>query len=158
MLNCYIMQGLPGSGKSTYIKENLKNCKVISRDIIRHELGLTKSVDDKKVCSWKEEIFVSLKENNEIYDALKNCQDFVIDDINIRRKYFYQLVRSIRDLSKYLDCPVKITVIRLNTPIETCIERRKNQIDETEMNRLNRLIVWFEEDRINYSIDELINI
>ena len=24
MLNCYIMQGLPGSGKSTYIKENLK--------------------------------------------------------------------------------------------------------------------------------------
>lgn len=24
------------------------------------------------------------------------------------------------------------------------------------MNRINRLIVWFEEDRINYSIDELI--
>lgn len=158
MLHCYIMQGLPGSGKSTYIKENLKNCKVISRDIIRHELGLTTSVDDKKVCSWQTENLITVKENGKIYDSIKNCQDFVIDDINIRRKYFYQLVRSIKDLSKYLDCPVKITVIRLNTPIETCIERRKNQIDETEMNRLNSLIVWFKEDRINYSVDELINI
>jgi predicted kinase len=152
------MQGLPGSGKSTYIKENLKNCKVISRDIIRHELGLTKSVDDKKVCSWKEEIFVSLKENNEIYDALKNCQDFVIDDINIRRKHFCQLTKSIRTLSKYFNYPVKITVIRLITPIETCIERRKNQIEETEMNRINRLTKWFEDDNIKYYIDELINI
>lgn len=158
MLHCYIMQGLPGSGKSTYIKENLKNCKVISRDIIRYELGLTKSVDDKKVCTWQEEALISVKENSKICDSIKNCQDFVIDDINIRRKHFYQLVKSIRELSKYFGCPIKITVVRLNTPIETCIERRKNQIDEIEMNRLNRLIVWFDEDRINYSIDELINI
>ena len=152
------MQGLPGSGKSTYIKENLKNCKVISRDIIRYELGLTASVDDKKVCSWKTENFITVKENGKIYDAIKNCQDFVIDDINIRRKHFYDLVESIRKLSKYLGCPIKITVIRLNTPIETCIERRKNQIEETEMNRINRLTRWFEEDRIIYAIDELINI
>ncbi len=158
MLHCYIMQGLPGSGKSTYIKENLKNCKVISRDIIRHELGLTKSVDDKKVCSWQEEALVSIKENSKINDSIKNCQDFVIDDINIRRKYFYRLIDSIRELSKYYGCSVKIIVIRLNTPIETCIERRKNQIEETEMNRINLLTRWFEEDSINYFIDELINI
>ena len=158
MLHCYIMQGLPGSGKSTYIKENLKNCKVISRDIIRYELGLTKSVDDKKVCSWQTENLITTKENAEIYGSIKNCQDFVIDDINIRRKYFYQLIKSIRELSKYFGCPIKITVIRLNTPFETCIERRKNQIEETEMNRINRLTRWFEEDSINYFIDELINI
>lgn len=158
MLHCYIMQGLPGSGKSTYIKENLKYCKVISRDIIRYEMGLTKSVDDKKVCPWQTENLITVKENNKIYDAIKNCQDFVIDDINIRRKHFYQLVKSIRALSKYLGCPIKITVVRLNTPFEICIERRKNQIDKNEMDRINRLTKWFEEDIITYRVDELINI
>lgn len=158
MVHCYIMQGLPGSGKSTYIKENLKNCKVISRDIIRYELGLTKSVDDKKVCSWQTENLITVKENGKIYDAMKNCQDFVIDDINIRRKHFYDLVKSIRKLAKYFGYPIKITVIRLNTPFETCVERRKNQIEKTEMDRINRLTRWFEEDGIKYFVDELINI
>lgn len=36
----YIMCGIPGSGKSTWISNNLdENIKIISRDIIRYKLG-----------------------------------------------------------------------------------------------------------------------
>ena len=34
----YIMIGIPGSGKSTYVKNNLADIPMISRDIIRIEL------------------------------------------------------------------------------------------------------------------------
>ena len=43
---CYILCGIPGSGKSTFAKKNLPNAVLISRDICRVELGFTTSVDD----------------------------------------------------------------------------------------------------------------
>ena len=46
---CYILCGIPGSGKSTFAKKNLPNAVLISRDICRVELGFTTSVDDKFV-------------------------------------------------------------------------------------------------------------
>ena len=48
------MVGLPGSGKSTWIKNNLSpDIEIISRDIIRNRMGFTKSVDEKAVIVLK---------------------------------------------------------------------------------------------------------
>ena len=45
----YILCGMPGAGKSTFCKNHLPNCKVVSRDMIRFELGYTSAVGDKSV-------------------------------------------------------------------------------------------------------------
>ena len=42
----YLLVGLPGSGKSTWCKNDHPELPVISRDIIRAELGYTSSVDE----------------------------------------------------------------------------------------------------------------
>ena len=48
--NVWIMCGLPGSGKSTYIKEELpKNIEIINQDSIRVELGIMDNVEEKKL-------------------------------------------------------------------------------------------------------------
>ena len=45
----YIMSGLPGSGKSTWIKKNLHNVKVISKDLIRQYIGIMTNQNDKAI-------------------------------------------------------------------------------------------------------------
>ena len=48
--NVWIMCGLPGSGKSTYIKEELpKNIEIINQDSIRVELGIMKDDEHKAI-------------------------------------------------------------------------------------------------------------
>lgn len=47
----YLMVGIPGAGKSTWIANNLpSDIPIISRDMIRVELGFTTSVNEKKSC------------------------------------------------------------------------------------------------------------
>ena len=77
----YIMVGLPGSGKSTYIKNNFKGLPVVSRDIIRYEIGLCDK-DVKFVGTKEQEKLVSEFENNKIEYYIDNNIDFVIDNIN----------------------------------------------------------------------------
>ena len=43
----YILCGLPGSGKSTWCKKYHPKLPIVSRDIIRAELGFTSGPDEK---------------------------------------------------------------------------------------------------------------
>jgi len=76
MTEVYFMVGLPGSGKSTYIKNNLPSLPIVSRDIIRAELGFTKSVDQKRVLKPKEEEYVSQVERETVRYFCENDQSF----------------------------------------------------------------------------------
>ena len=60
--NVWIMCGLPGAGKSTWIKNNLsKNIQVVNQDSIRIELGIMKNDNDKKLGDKIEEKEVTKK-------------------------------------------------------------------------------------------------
>ena len=127
----YILCGMPGAGKSTFYKNNLPMCKVVSRDIIRFELGYTSSADNKSVGTKYQEQQVTIRENELIKVYLEAGYDIVLDNMN-GGKYLKPTVENIK-----LTAPkVKIIGYNIVTPLEKCIERRKDQISEGVMRNI----------------------
>lgn len=143
----FIMCGIPGSGKSTYIEDNLNVDEIVSRDIIRVELGYTKSVDEKFVGTREQEDKVTQYENKRIVELCKQNKTFVIDDINTGR-YRSNLIKLLRDNNAY------IIGININTPLDVCIERRKGQISPEVMKKIYNQKRPIKSDEV----DELINV
>ena len=127
----YILCGMPGAGKSTFCKNYLPNCKVVSRDIIRFELGYTSSIDEKCVCTKHEEQQVTIRENELIKEYLEAGYDIVLDNMN-GGKYLKPTVENIKSIAPN----TKIIGYNIVTPLEKCIERRKDQISEEVMRNI----------------------
>lgn len=146
----YILCGIPGSGKTTWIEENLgTDILVISRDIIRATIGLTTSVDHKFVGTKAQEDFVTILEDEAIKEACLNSKTFAIDDINTG-KYRPQLIKKLRDWNSN----AMIIGVNLMTPVEVCIKRREGQIDENIMRRIHNNVRYIQTDEV----DEVINV
>lgn len=123
--NAWIMCGLPGSGKSTYIKKELpKNIEIISQDSIRVELGIMDDIEEKKLGNENQEKEVVRICLERIDKAIKDRRDFVIDNTNIKAGR----IQNFYDKLKKVGANVKIIII--DTPKEICKERRKNDIAE----------------------------
>ena len=127
----YILCGMPGAGKSTFCKNNLPNCKVVSRDIIRFELGYTSSVGDKSVGTKHQEQQVTIRENELIKEYLEAGYDIVLDNMN-GGQYLKPTVEYIKSIVPN----AKIIGYNIVTPLEKCIERRKDQISEGVMRNI----------------------
>lgn len=147
---CYLMVGIPGSGKSTWIKNHLpKDINVISRDKIRAEIGITKDVDNKGVGSHQEEMKVTSIENDYIKKAIKKKETFVIDDTNYRRKDRKKTIQFLRSLGTY------VIGVNVETPLETCIKRRAGQIDPEVMTNIAKKFIPVSYDE---EVDEIIKV
>lgn len=87
-LNVYVMIGLPGAGKSTFI-ENMDfqlPCRILSRDRIRVELGFC-GEGDKIVGTKEQEDAVSKAFDTRFLEYLGKGYNVVIDNINLVKKY-----------------------------------------------------------------------
>ena len=130
--NVWIMVGLPGSGKSTWIKENLPDdIEVVNQDSIRVELGIMDNIDKKKIGDKEQEKEVS-KINDERIDKLISArQNFVIDNTNVKagrvENYYKRLLKA--------GANVKIVII--DTPADICYERRKNDIPKSVIEQMD---------------------
>lgn len=143
----FLMVGLPGSGKSTWIKNNLPtDIPVISRDIIRHKLGFTKGVDQKAVLSKDKEDTVTEYEMGMIHNYLANDNDIVIDDINTG-KYRKNMIKFLRDNG------AEVIGVRMNTNLDTCIKRRDGQISADVMHNISKRMIPLAENEVDKVID-----
>lgn len=144
----YIMCGIPGSGKSTWISNNLdENIKIISRDIIRYKLGYVDNPDEKVVLNKEQENHVTQIEYELINTYLSNGESIVIDDIN-SGKYRNKLINELRKYN------VHIIGVNLITPLEICIKRRNNQINPNILSRIQKRLTPITKEEV----DELINV
>jgi len=143
----YLMVGLPGSGKSTWIINNLTNdIPVISRDIIRYKLGFTKGADHKAVLSKDKEEMVTSYEETMIHNYLGMGKDIVIDDINTG-KYRKNMIKFLRDNG------AEVIGVRMNTSLDTCIKRRDGQISADVMHNINKRMIPLVENEVDSVID-----
>lgn len=123
--NVWIMVGLPGSGKSTYIKEELpKSINIISQDYIRQELGIMKDDEHKAIGNSEQEKEVTKICLERIDKEIEERHDFVIDNTNIKAGR----VQNYYDKLKKANANVQIVII--DTPKDICKERRKEHIPE----------------------------
>ena len=103
-MEIYVMCGIPGSGKSTWIKNNLpKDILIISRDLIRATIGISESPEHKAVCTSTEEVLVTKLEN----EAIKNRRDTFSEfekgyksTINHTEKVFNDHLKDTKDKAK----------------------------------------------------------
>lgn len=139
----YLMVGLPGSGKSTWIINNLPdNIAVISRDIIRFKLGFTKGVDHKAVLSRDKEDTVTEYEMGMIHNYLSMGNDIVIDDINTG-KYRKKMINYLRSEG------AEVIGVVMDTQLDTCIQRRDGQIPAANMRDIQKKMIPLDESEVD---------
>ena len=137
----YILCGMPGAGKSTFCKNHLTQCKVVSRDIIRTELGYISSVDEKYVGTKYQEHQVTIRENQLIKEYLEAGYDIVLDNMN-GGPYLKPTIEYIKSIAP----EAKIIGYNIVTPLEKCIERRKDQILEGIMRNIHSRFHYIEKN------------
>ncbi len=144
----YLLHGLPGSGKSTWCRENHPDLPIVSRDIIRAELGYTSGPDEKARLSDGQENKVTIEENKRIQNLLKSKKDFILDDTNLRKKYRTPLINTLESAGYY------VVGVVFETPLNVCIRRRSDQISPAVMKKLSQGM-----DRLSDSeVDEIIRV
>lgn len=132
----YILCGFPGCGKSTYYNWFLDKKTILSRDIIRGELGIGGATiwNDKKVVGTKEEENkVSEIFNKRMIEYCENKESFVIDNTNLKYQYRKDYLLKIM---KY-NPKVKIIYVEAPNFINDCIERREGEIPKSVYDRMN---------------------
>ena len=128
----YLLCGLPGSGKSTWCKNNYPDLPIVSRDIIRFKLGYTSKPDEKAVLDNKKENRVTEEEYKLMKKYLISGTDFIIDDTNLKIEYRKPLIDFLHKNGAY------IIGVNFYTPLKVCIERRKYQIPKEAMINLSQ--------------------
>lgn len=145
--NVYLMCGLPGSGKSTWVKETHPEAEIVSRDIIRAELGFTKDADEKVVLTKEQEEQVTQKEHELIKRYSNKKKSFAVDDLNTGR-YRKDLIRTLKRYGAH------VIGVNVKTPLETCIERRKGQIPADVIRKIADNMQFITKDEV----DEVVNV
>ena len=130
-INVYVMIGLPGAGKDTWIKENLHDAVcVVCRDDIRAELGFCKP-GDKIVGSKGQEMLVSSIFDNKLKEYAYAGRDIVINNININKKYRVGYHKTLENFD------VNWIYVIVEAPdLDTNKERRKGQIPPEVFDRM----------------------
>ena len=118
MNDLYLMCGVPGAGKSTFLKNRVKSNKnnvIISRDKIRFSLVKP----DEPYFSKEKEVIQTLW--NEINKELKSGHTVFVDQTSLTKKSRKWLLTHITSNYNH------INLIWIDESLETCLERNEQR-------------------------------
>lgn len=114
MKNLYMMCGIPGSGKSTYVATNFPDATVISRDAIR--FALLKEGDD--YFAYEDTVLQIFY--TEIQNAIDNDKenDIIIDATHLTPKARATCLKELKNLNK-----VNLVALSIEVPLAIALYR-----------------------------------
>ena len=114
MKNLYMMCGIPGSGKSTYVATNFPDATIVSRDAIR--FALLKEGDDYFAY---EDMVLSIF-YSEIQNAIDSDgeQDIIIDATHLTPKARTTCLQNLKNLDK-----VNLVALSIEVPLAIALYR-----------------------------------
>lgn len=139
LIPVYMLIGISGAGKSTYIDKSLgeyPDAVVISRDIARIALGYCKD-GEKYLGTKEEEEAVTDYCHKLLKDAATDGKTIIIDDMNIKRKYR----DSVKEVLKEFNTIYHYVYIEADN-IDKNIKRRQNQVPENVLYKMIESIEW----------------
>lgn len=150
---CYIMIGLPGSGKSTWIQNNLSDdIEILSKDLIRQKLGIIKNQNIKKIGDRQQEKEVKKIYHEKLEELLDKEKDFVIDNTNIGSSLTHILNKIKNHNKKNHNC--QSIGVNIKTPLEVCMKRRENCIQKSVYDMMIKDFRYLKDNEV----DKLINV
>lgn len=121
----YLVCGLPGTGKDTYIKEHLKDLEVISLDDIREDYDISVLDNQSKTYNIAKE---------KAKELLRNKKSFIWNATNIST-----LIRK-KQINLFHNYHANVKVIFLETSLEENLKRNKNREKEVEEKVIYKLL------------------
>lgn len=146
MSTVYMLMGIPGAGKTTWIKNNLPGIPVVSRDLIREELGII-TEQHKQLGTPQQEREIKNENFRRIEELCEKGVDFAIDNTHVG-------TGKTQTLSVLREHNVKIVGVNVITDIGICIERRKDCIPRFLMESMYDALRFFTPGEC----DEIINV
>lgn len=133
----YLMVGVPGSGKTTWISQNFgKDIKVVSTDLIRRQIyGYfpQELKDDLEKMVWDAAI-------EEVRSSLYADADTVLDSMALSAKFRSFLIHRIFEDKER---NVEIIAVFMDTPLEISIKRnreREKVVNESTIRMLSKFL------------------
>lgn len=115
MKKIYLLCGIPGSGKSTWVKNHLGDNSIwISRDLIRFSMVS----EEKEYFSKEKEVFKEFIRQINVAIRNNNIENIYIDATHINEASRHKTLDkiAIKDADE-------LNIVYFNTPLKTCIVR-----------------------------------
>lgn len=114
----YLMMGIPGSGKSTYLKTRFSQPpKVISRDEIRFSIVR----EDEEYFSHENEVYKEFIK--QIKETLESYAEVFVDATHLNEASRGKVLRSLGESLK----DVEVNVIWVRVPVEVALRQNENR-------------------------------
>ena len=146
--NLWLLVGIPGSGKSTWVREQLDSeCKHwISRDAIRFEVVK----EDEEYFSKEKEVFNLFVRAVQADIDNDFITDIYVDATHINEASREKLLGRLKNLDK-----VNINAVLFNTPLEVCLERNAQRtgracVPETAIRNMHKNLTHPAYDKRKY--------
>ena len=143
----YVMVGVPASGKTTYIKNNLKNCAIISSDdFIEKKAAEDNITYDEAFPKYVKEAARNIDVS--VIEAIANSKNIVWDQTNLTAK------KRMNNLKKFPSYYHKVALV---FPIPEDLEDRLNSRPGKNIPKhiMQSMIESFEEPTLLEGFDEI---